>query len=470
MPKNVIITDVATLGAVPLPTHGGKYTPVGHQFIIDEVQKKLAENNLVVEHVEYKQNLNGEVAQGIYHLTHGSDPEIGLMFAWGNSYDKSMKFRCGIGAHVKSTGAGMFAGDMSNYGRKHMGDAKAEVVNHITDHIDSAGSYYNQLVLDRDAMKDVVLSNRELSAIMGRLYFEDEIITSSQLILIKGAHKSYKHMADANSLWRIYNHIIEALKKAHPKTWMEQQKDLHKVAMEYVVTNEIADLTGIVVEPGETLNAKDTQDVLIEVANEVMEEVLGNEVDAMTPISFDLDAYESKDVIIDESDPVMEGGMDAVLGTHNAIVKGTPLEGKESPPHLEESIVLGEALGFDPEAVQAVDFPQPPEDLPVEIEEMSEHDEKVEDLIEQTHIVNEEIKDVIESETGEIIPIPLEDQVAFETSQPVSEAEKEVSAEPIVDKPEIVQTEIVQAEVALHFPENLKGANAENDEESPFKF
>jgi CDGSH-type Zn-finger protein len=171
------------------------------------------------------------VAQGIYHLNYNTDSEIGLMFAWGNSYDKSMRFRCAIGGYVFVCGNGIIAGDMSNYGRKHVGDAKDEVSDHIKEQIKGASKYYKQLVDDKNVMKTITLDTDQIASLMGRLFITDEIITSSQMILVKDQMKNPAHDygTSENNLWTIYNHITYALKKSHPKTWMESQKDLHKL-------------------------------------------------------------------------------------------------------------------------------------------------------------------------------------------------------------------------------------------------
>jgi len=231
MPKNVQFTSENDLKSVALPTHGSTYTVVSHDFIIQNTLQELQNLGFGIEKKVYTRNLNGEVAQGIYHLTYGNDPDMGLMFAWGNSYDKSMRFRCAVGAHVKISGSAIIAGDMSNYGRKHTGDAKEEVKEHIVQQLSNAAAYFKGLVADKTVMKTVTISDNEIGKLMGTLYFEKDILTSSQLINVKEEFKSpsYNYGTDKNNLWTVYNHIICALKKAHPKKWMEQQKDLHKV-------------------------------------------------------------------------------------------------------------------------------------------------------------------------------------------------------------------------------------------------
>lgn len=244
MPRNVSNVTEPELKQVALPTHGESYTVVSHGFVIDKVKEELENHNFSVKDMNYSSNLNGEVAQGTYQLNYSTDDEIGLMFAWGNSYDKTMRFRCAIGAYVFVCGNGMIQGDMSNYGRKHTGDAKDQVADHIKMQISNASKYYKQLVADKNVMKTITLSKENIATLLGKLYVTDDVITSGQLITIKEQMKkpSYDYGTGEYCLWTIYNHITYALKKSHPKTWMESQKDLHTIVRKmFFPTAPVAD-------------------------------------------------------------------------------------------------------------------------------------------------------------------------------------------------------------------------------------
>ena len=223
MPKQVITTDANDLTKVALPNHGGSYTVISYDFIIKEVLSQLQTNGLELVKEEYCRNLNGEVASGTYYIKSDLDDELGLLLSWTNSYDKSTRFKCAIGAYSKITGAIFIAGDDTNYGKVHSGDdAEEDVKNCISSQVQNYGKYLNDLMLDKDFMKDTNLSKYEVAALMGLLYFEEGVISSSQLINIKKEHKS-------TNLWSIYNLIASNLKTSHPKAWMEKQKSLHLI-------------------------------------------------------------------------------------------------------------------------------------------------------------------------------------------------------------------------------------------------
>ena len=89
------------LSAVQYPNHGKTYTVIRHKFLIDAARSILKTHGFNIKNEEYKSTANGNIAQGIYQIESTQDSELGMMFAWSNSYDKSTRFQCGIGAFVK---------------------------------------------------------------------------------------------------------------------------------------------------------------------------------------------------------------------------------------------------------------------------------------------------------------------------------------------------------------------------------
>lgn len=229
MPANINNVGKQDLIDVPLPQHGKTYTVISHKFVLDEVKQQIVALGFKVTNVLYRMTAKGDVAHVVYHMEHGSDPDLGLMFSWVNSYDKTMRFRCATGAYVKLTDSDIIAGDMSNYGRKHTGDAKLEVQQHITAQLQGASAYFTELVKHKDFMMTVKPTERMVADFMGQLFFNQDIITSGQLISVKKSFDHRVRFKDDNgiSLWEIYSDIIDSLKKSHPKSWMEQQKELH---------------------------------------------------------------------------------------------------------------------------------------------------------------------------------------------------------------------------------------------------
>jgi hypothetical protein len=232
------------LTSVALPNHAESYTVISHEFIINHTMEQLALHGFTVEKETYRSNSDGSIAQGIYYINYDKDPEIGLMFAWSNSYNKLMRFKCAMGGYVFICMNGIVAGDMGSYGRKHLGTADTETVKAIIEQISNADIYFDRIVADKDTMKKITITERKQAELLGILYAEYELLTNEQISIVKQQmdKPSYDYNCEINSLWAFYNHVTYALKKSHPRDWMDDQRKFHWfVAFEFDLANFVED-------------------------------------------------------------------------------------------------------------------------------------------------------------------------------------------------------------------------------------
>jgi hypothetical protein len=228
MPKKIQNTTKATLISVPLPNHAATYTVISHQFVIDYAFQALAAAGFGIVEEEYRCTADGQIAQGIYRLNFNSDPELSMMFAWTNSYNKQVKFKCVIGAYINETGSVMISGNIGNWVRKHTGTADTEVKDTIDQYVSNAHMYYTQLCSDKVSMEAVILNKRRQAQLLGVLFAEYEILTTEQASMIREQMKKSKQVfTNTDSLWAFYNFVTNALQHSHPKTWLEDQRILH---------------------------------------------------------------------------------------------------------------------------------------------------------------------------------------------------------------------------------------------------
>ena len=218
------------LVVAPLPNHGKTYTVIPHKDVIDVTKTLLDNNGFRITKELYRANMNAKVAQGIYHLASEKDGEMGMMFAWTNSYDKSTRFQCAVGAFVNVCSNGMLCGDMANYARKHTGKADHDIHTQISSQIKSANKYFDKLIDDKNKMRQIFLPKKQQAELVGRLFLDEEIIDASQVSVIKAEMKdpSYHYSADLNNAWTFYNHVTHSFKKSHPRTWMSDQVKFHE--------------------------------------------------------------------------------------------------------------------------------------------------------------------------------------------------------------------------------------------------
>jgi hypothetical protein len=228
MPKKIKDCTWDYLTGIPLPVHADTYTVISHENVMDYSKTALINAGFTIEREEYRATADGQIAQGVFRLHYGTDQELSMMFAWTNSYNKQVRFKCGVGAYINTNGTVMVCGDMGNWSRKHTGTADTETIATITDQVANAYMYYNQLVSDKNVMQTISMTKRKQAQLLGILFAEYQILTTEQASIVRQQMDKPSYVfADNNSLWAFYNYVTLALQQSHPKTWMEDQRILH---------------------------------------------------------------------------------------------------------------------------------------------------------------------------------------------------------------------------------------------------
>ena len=228
MPRKIKSYGRQDLMDVALPNHASTYTVISHKSVMDLSTEALEDAGFSVTAENYRATHDGNIASAIYTLNYGDDPELSMMFAWSNSYNKQMRFKCGVGAIHSVNNTSLVCGDMGSWARKHTGSADTETKETIEEQIKLAKMYYNQLVSDKEVMKKINLDVRKQAQLLGMLFAEHDILTTEQASMIKQqmSRPTYK-CTTPGTLWEFYNFVTIALQQSHPKTWMEDQRVLH---------------------------------------------------------------------------------------------------------------------------------------------------------------------------------------------------------------------------------------------------
>jgi hypothetical protein len=229
MPSKIPFYTEQDLRKANLPNHGGRYAVVAHGDVIDNTLNQLAKAGFKINKEEYRMSNDGNIAQGVYHLDYANDPDMGMMFAWSNSYNKTMRFKCAVGGYVFICSNGVVSGDMGSYSRKHSGTALQDVVDQINHQIQHAKEHYDVLLADKNLLKNVLLTPRDQGRILGELFAHDEILTLTQVGIVKREMDKPTHNYNSlsNSAWTMYNHITFALKESHPSSFMKDHQRVH---------------------------------------------------------------------------------------------------------------------------------------------------------------------------------------------------------------------------------------------------
>jgi len=302
MAKRAVTATKEFLKAAALPTYeGDTYTVIPHEFVMNETAKNLAAHGFKVKQELYRCNQNANIAQGIYHLDYSDDPDMGMMFAWSNSYDKSMRFKCAIGGYVFVCMNGMVNGNMGAWGRKHTGSADSETTETIQTQIGKAKQYYKQLVYDKETMKTIIVDDKTRAELVGRLYFEEDLLNTEQLTLIKHQMHSPKfdYNADTKSLWALYNHITLSLHKAHPKDWLDHQRLVH-----WFFTQEYG-IQPLVLQEEPNEVTENVQEI-VQIIQPTLDNIVNITIPREDPIQEIENPFLKKDIIIKIDKPVVE--------------------------------------------------------------------------------------------------------------------------------------------------------------------
>ena len=235
MSKRAQLTTREYIISADLPEATESYTVIPHGEVIARTKELLQQKGLEIDKEYYRCNFNARVAQGMYHIKSNSDPDIGLLFAWNNSYDKSLRFRCCVGAYVHESLSTM-VGNIGSWGRKHTGTANTEAAETIEEQLGKADNYFKELIDDKEKMKTVDINLPLAASFLGVCYIDKQLINTEQISIIKDGLKKFPEVF---TVWDFYKTIIFALQKAHPKTWMDQQRLIHHLIMKEIIEIEI---------------------------------------------------------------------------------------------------------------------------------------------------------------------------------------------------------------------------------------
>lgn len=227
--SNILLdTTKGYLLSTKLPAKTKSYSPVPHGVIIETILEELDRLNIKVTSESYLSGRDGKQMEFHYQFS-GGDSEMSLRLLGHNSYDKTLPLRVAVGAHVFVCTNGVVSGDIGTFKRKHTGTILEEFKADIIHHIETADETFKRLQRDRDRMKEIEMTKRTTSELMGRLFLEEAIITSTQLNIIQREieNPSFDY-GIKGTLWNDYNAVTVALRDAIPSQNMKQHMELHK--------------------------------------------------------------------------------------------------------------------------------------------------------------------------------------------------------------------------------------------------
>jgi len=137
-----------------------------------------------------------------------------------------LKFAIGVNIMICSNG--LVSGDMGTFKKAHKGAIQEFTPSAITEYIKSAGDAFREMQIQREMMKRVDLTRRQQGELLGRMVYEEDIISTMQLNIIRKEliRPSYDYGVE-NTLWDLYQHTTHSMKELHPATWMNDHMSAH---------------------------------------------------------------------------------------------------------------------------------------------------------------------------------------------------------------------------------------------------
>lgn len=228
--------------APTIPWNNGTYTPISNMFIMDMILHKLNNAGLTVRSDEYKAARTKEgLVKGVigtYDIT-ADDNNFGQRLVFRNSYDKSMSFAFAVGTVVFCCSNGCIKGDYQ-YKRVHRGVMLEEssttqeaIIENINGGFQMLQTSFEKTSVQLRELQHLEISPTESYDIIGKLFFEQQVISITQLSTIKKEFeqsKNFHHLGDKDfTAYDLYNHITESLKASHPLSYISDHVKTHSL-------------------------------------------------------------------------------------------------------------------------------------------------------------------------------------------------------------------------------------------------
>lgn len=211
--------DIILGAAVPAQTR--TYKPVSNTELVDVTLEGIQQSGFKLDKESYRSTADGQITTSKFTISNVADSEMQLQIAWQNSYNKQVSLKFAIGVHVFVCENGCVSGDMGTFKRKHTGNVQEFTPASIMEYIRSAGDSFREMQIQREFMKQIEVTKRQKSELIGRMIVEEGFISSSELNIIRRElqHPTHDYNAE-NSLWELYQHTTFAMKETHPANWM----------------------------------------------------------------------------------------------------------------------------------------------------------------------------------------------------------------------------------------------------------
>lgn len=214
---------------VPLPMETRTYKPVSHEQLIDLTLESIHKAGFALDAEMYSGNSDGQIANARFTISNVNDLDMQLQIGWQNSYNKELSLKFAIGVNIFICSNGSVSGDHGSFKKKHSGEVQGFAPTAIAEYIRAAADSFERMQKDRDQMKNVGLTFADKAAMLGRMFLDAQVISSTQLNIVGRELRlpTFDYNA-VDTLWELYQHTTFAMKEEHPRFWIDNHMKAHE--------------------------------------------------------------------------------------------------------------------------------------------------------------------------------------------------------------------------------------------------
>lgn len=209
------------------------YTPISNQEIIESTLEGFEKQGFRLKSENYQVQNNGNKFIGRFSLN-SDETGLDMMFAFKNSYDRTMTAGYALGAQVFVCLNGVISGDERMI-RKHTGTANVDIITAISEGIKRLPDQFSSVQKDLNRMKEIEITEKTINQLVGEMYINDSMLKSRQLeVLRQEIIKPSFDYGVEGTMYNMYQHITHALKTTPTTDFIQKHIEAHNFILDKI--------------------------------------------------------------------------------------------------------------------------------------------------------------------------------------------------------------------------------------------
>lgn len=221
--------------AVELPEETKTYKPVSNEEVVTKIVGYILDEGFIIEDIDVNLGSKNQVMFGNITVK-SKDEHYAMNVGFVNSYNKERAFGIAIGAKVYMCNNLDFSDAKAS--QKHTGEIQGDIDSIIYETIKLLPIEYNRIMKEYELLKSTPVDKATIGEILGRLFFEEDIMRSEQLNIVKNVMKEPNNLngLGTDTLYNVLMAITHAYKTEKPGTVIDRLIKSRKLILGYAET------------------------------------------------------------------------------------------------------------------------------------------------------------------------------------------------------------------------------------------